>query len=75
MIVGKGYRTVTGAQRYFVTYSAPSDEVLVIEVKMKKKNIKIVSVNKSPPLWYSGQSSWLQIRRPGFDSRHYQKKK
>jgi hypothetical protein len=21
-----------------------------------------------------GQSSWLQIRRPGFDSRHYQKK-
>jgi hypothetical protein len=23
----------------------------------------------------SGQSSWLQIRRPGFDFRHYQKKK
>jgi hypothetical protein len=21
------------------------------------------------------KSSWLQIRRPGFDSRHYQKKK
>jgi hypothetical protein len=29
----------------------------------------------SPPLWSSGQSSWLQIRRPGFNSRHYQKKK
>jgi hypothetical protein len=28
-----------------------------------------------PPLRSSGQSSWLQIRRPGFDSRHYQKKK
>jgi hypothetical protein len=27
-----------------------------------------------PPLWSSGQSSWLQNRRPGFDSRHYQKK-
>jgi hypothetical protein len=27
-----------------------------------------------PPLWSSGQSSWLQIRRPGFDSWHYQKK-
>jgi hypothetical protein len=26
-----------------------------------------------PPLWSSGQSSWLQIRRPGFDS--YQNKK
>jgi hypothetical protein len=25
-----------------------------------------------PPLWSTGQSSWLQIRRPGFDSRHYQ---
>jgi hypothetical protein len=27
-----------------------------------------------PPLWSSGQSSWLQIRRPRFDSRHYKKK-
>jgi hypothetical protein len=26
-------------------------------------------------LWSSGQSSWLQIRRPGFDSRHYQENK
>jgi hypothetical protein len=26
-------------------------------------------------LWSSGQSSWLQIRRPGFDSWNYQKKK
>jgi hypothetical protein len=25
-----------------------------------------------PPLWSNGQISWLQIRRPGFDSRHYQ---
>jgi hypothetical protein len=30
---------------------------------------------KQLPLWSSGQSSWLQIRRSGFDSRHYQKKK
>jgi hypothetical protein len=28
-----------------------------------------------PPLWSSGQSSWLQIRRPGFNSHHYKKKK
>jgi hypothetical protein len=27
-----------------------------------------------PPLWSSGQSSWLQIRRPGFESWHYKKK-
>jgi hypothetical protein len=25
-----------------------------------------------PPLWSSGQSSWLQIQGPGFDSRRYQ---
>jgi hypothetical protein len=24
-----------------------------------------------PPLWSSGQSSWLQIQRSGFDPRHY----
>jgi hypothetical protein len=29
---------------------------------------------RGPPLWSSGQSSWLQFRRPGFDSRHYHKK-
>jgi hypothetical protein len=25
-----------------------------------------------PPLWSSGQSSWLKIQRSGFDSRRYQ---
>jgi hypothetical protein len=25
-----------------------------------------------PPQWSSGRSSWLQIQRSGFDSRHYQ---
>jgi hypothetical protein len=25
-----------------------------------------------PTLWSSGQSSWQQTRRPGFDSRHFQ---
>jgi hypothetical protein len=35
----------------------------------------LVMVNsRAPSLWSSGQSSWLQIRRPGLDSRHYQKK-
>jgi hypothetical protein len=28
-----------------------------------------------PPLWSSGQSSWLQIRKPEFDSRRDQEKK
>jgi hypothetical protein len=30
---------------------------------------------EGPPLWSSDQSSWLQIQRSGFDSRHYQEKK
>jgi hypothetical protein len=33
-----------------------------------------VKSEDGPPLWSSGQSFWLQIQRPGFDSRHYQKK-
>jgi hypothetical protein len=33
-----------------------------------------LSFGVGPPLWSSGQSSWLQIRRRGFDSRHYQQK-
>jgi hypothetical protein len=29
-------------------------------------------IEMRPPLWSSGQGSWLQIQRSGFDSRHYQ---
>jgi hypothetical protein len=32
---------------------------------------KIILLHR-PPLWSSGQSSWLQIQRSGFDSRYYQ---
>jgi hypothetical protein len=39
------------------------------------EEIKWEVLDQRPPLWSSGQSSWLQIRRPGFVSRHYQKKK
>jgi hypothetical protein len=31
----------------------------------------VTEINRLP-LWYSGQSSWLQIQRSGFDSRRYQ---
>jgi hypothetical protein len=37
--------------------------------------IQKLEIQWGPPLWSSGQSSWLQIRRLEFDSRHYQKKK
>jgi hypothetical protein len=34
--------------------------------------IYIVQDATRPPLWSTGQSSWLQIQRPGLDSRRYQ---
>jgi hypothetical protein len=40
-----------------------------------KQHFYQVTSSTGPPLWSSCQSSWLQIRRPGFDSQHYQKKK
>jgi hypothetical protein len=47
------------------------------EVPEQPKSDKLLPrvTSVRPPLWSSGQSSWLQIRRPGFDSRQYQKKK
>jgi hypothetical protein len=33
---------------------------------------QISYIDQTRPLWSSGQSSWLQIQRSGFDSRLYQ---
>jgi hypothetical protein len=47
---------------------------------LERGQLRIVSAieelleRQRPPLRSSSQSSWLQIRRPGLDSRHYQKK-
>jgi hypothetical protein len=35
-------------------------------------NLYMLCRKSRPPLWSSGQSSWLQIHRPAFDSRRYQ---
>jgi hypothetical protein len=47
-----------------------------MDFRVNKYLVVLLNVVDSfrPSLWSSGQSSWLQIRRPGFDSRHYQKK-
>jgi hypothetical protein len=60
------------------TYLPPSDtEVIDLDKKFLRPSVHLEepSVGPRPPLWSSGQSSWLQTRRSGFDSRHYQKKK
>jgi hypothetical protein len=47
---------------------------LLLNVVTARIEAPVVLVNKFLSLWSSGQSSWLQIRRFGFYSRHYQKK-
>jgi hypothetical protein len=44
---------------------------MALNNRFKFTSVKLI---EEPPLWSSGQSSWLQIRRLGFDSRHYQNK-
>jgi hypothetical protein len=34
-------------------------------------NLYMFCKERRTPLWSSGQSSWLQIQRSGFDSRSY----
>jgi hypothetical protein len=34
--------------------------------------IKLMKESRGPPLWFNGESSWVQIHRSGFDSRRYQ---
>jgi hypothetical protein len=46
---------------YGISYSTVSCSVIRVPFK-----------RCGPPLWSSGQSSWLQIQRSGFDSRRYQ---
>jgi hypothetical protein len=41
------------------------DEETAAKGEDKRRN------SSRPPLWSSGQSSWLQIQRSGFDSRRY----
>jgi hypothetical protein len=48
---------------------------LLLKVSQLIKKFSFGIETSGPPLWSSGQSSWLQIQRNGFDSRHYQKKK
>jgi hypothetical protein len=42
--------------------------VFLLFINLVKEDIHLTGW---PPLWYSGQSSWLQIQRSGFDSRSY----
>jgi hypothetical protein len=45
---------------------------LVSATLYSTSSFKLNNVERGPPLWSIGQSSWLQIQRSGFDSRGYQ---
>jgi hypothetical protein len=53
-----------------VIHYSKNTNIAWIKMFTKRKKVKCVFVRLH--LWSSGQSSWLQIQRPGFDSRHYQ---
>jgi hypothetical protein len=40
--------------------------------RFSEKQQVLTGVHSGPPLWSSGQSSWLQIQRSEFDSWRYQ---
>jgi hypothetical protein len=44
----------------------------VCNYKLTQISSEAFKAHRWPPLWSSGQSSWLQIQRSGFDSRRYQ---
>jgi hypothetical protein len=41
-------------------------------IPLEKSRISFATLLSRPPLWSTGQSSWLQIQSSGFDSRRYQ---
>jgi hypothetical protein len=57
----------------------PSADTGRLKMDSKKKNLNILCTNVNfnvlriarTSLWSNGQSSWLQIQRPGFDARRY----
>jgi hypothetical protein len=75
-IVLKGYTsmvlTVTTPSKAWTGFARSNTRIVGSN---PTRDINICVGYCGPPLWSSGQSSWLRIRRPGFDSRHYQKKK
>jgi hypothetical protein len=57
-------------------YSSTCLQGVMLNYLSKRMNLPLTYFNSvtptlRPPLWSSGQSSWLQIKRFGFDSRGY----
>jgi hypothetical protein len=67
-------RAVTLPWQHIAISSSFSSELPSLAWNLLGYNIRtlVLSAKKQrPPLWPYGPSSWLQIQRPGFDSRRY----
>jgi hypothetical protein len=53
-------------------HEAEGKEQFRVEVSNRFGALEDFDAEVEPPLWSSGQSSWLQIQRSGFDSQRYQ---
>jgi hypothetical protein len=70
---------VSGPIRFKWTWGKYASVQLGTVIKERRKSTLILDdvrnvlitllPSNGPPLWSSGQSSWLQIRRPWFDSQ------
>jgi hypothetical protein len=57
----------------FIFHSSTSLLILGFTIpKVAAELVYRAQITNLSPLWSSGQSSWLQIHRSGFDSRRYQ---
>jgi hypothetical protein len=59
-------------QVFFFSFKFWKPNFVYISHLFRTRYIAIYLIFFLRPLWSSGQSSWLQIRRLGFDSQHYQ---
>jgi hypothetical protein len=79
LLLDRSYRTLSGQIRQWSTGDIPpqlEEQISYLVWFSKKINLfsKIIFCRwkTGPPLWFSGQSSWLQMQRSGFDSQRYQ---
>jgi hypothetical protein len=63
------YRTELAAKVAISVSSCPSFKTKIFRCE---SSFMGQTIWRGPPLWSSGQSSWLQIQRSGFDSPRYQ---
>jgi hypothetical protein len=56
---------------YWSEFLATERRCIVLYVLYYELNLYMLCRRSRPPLWSSGQSSWLQIQRSGFDSWRY----